>query len=285
MNQEAGTAMKTPCGAALGSIKKTLAGKAFLFFMGIFACIAACAHAQTPNARADALSPPPTSFDKINEQHMYEMLQQGTNTHVIWSGSGRYKNVCLTFDDGPNPTYTPRILQILKEKKVRATFFLIGQHAQQHPDLVKKIYESGHELGDHTFSHVELPKVPSDKIKQELETTRSIVESAAGAKIFLFRPPWGIFDGRSLAEIAMRKFDAVLWSVDSRDWSRPGIAQIKANVLEKVGNGSIILFHDDHDQIVQALPEIILKLQEQGYQFITISEMMALSMNSATVRQ
>ncbi len=154
--------MKTPYGAALGRIKKTLVGKALLFFMDIFACTAAGTHAQAPQAGVAALSPPPASFDKISEQYMYEMLQQGINTHVVWSGSGRYKNVCLTFDDGPNPTYTPRILQILKEKKVRATFFLIGQHAQQHPDLVKKIYEAGHELGDHTFSHVELPKVPSD---------------------------------------------------------------------------------------------------------------------------
>ena len=277
--------MKTPYAAAPGSNKKILAVKALLFFMGIFACFAPRVHAQAPQAGADALSPPPASFDKINEQHMYEMLQQGINTHVVWRGPGAYKNVCLTFDDGPNPAYTPRILQILKEKKVRATFFLIGQHAQQHPDLVKKIYESGHELGDHTFSHVELPKVPSDKIKQEVESTRSIVESATGAKIFLFRPPWGIFDGRSLAEIAMRKFDAVLWSVDSRDWSRPGIAQIQANVLEKAGNGSIILFHDDHDQIVQALPDIILNLQQRGYQFITVSEMMALSLSGATGRQ
>jgi len=277
--------MKTPYAAAPGSNKKILAVKALLFFMGIFACFAPRAHAQASQAGADALSPPPALFDKINEQHMYEMLQQGINTHVVWRGPGAYKNVCLTFDDGPNPAYTPRILQILKEKKVRATFFLIGQHAQQHPDLVKKIYESGHELGDHTFSHVELPKVPSDKIKQEVESTRSIVESATGAKIFLFRPPWGIFDGRSLAEIAMRKFDAVLWSVDSRDWSRPGIAQIQANVLEKAGNGSIILFHDDHDQIVQALPDIILNLQQRGYQFITVSEMMALSLSGATGRQ
>ena len=277
--------MKASYGAAPGSNKKKLAVEALFFFIGIFACSAACVHAEALPARADALSPPPASFDKINEQQMYEMLQQGINTHVVWRGPGTYKNVCLTFDDGPNPAYTPRILQILKEKKVRATFYLIGQHAQQHPDLVKKIYESGHELGDHTFSHVELPKVPSDKIKQEVESTRSIVESATGAKIFLFRPPWGIFDGRSLAEIAMRKFDAVLWSLDSRDWSRPGIAQIQANVLEKAGNGSIILFHDDHDQIVQALPDIILNLQKQGYQFITVSEMMALSLSSATGRQ
>jgi peptidoglycan-N-acetylglucosamine deacetylase len=277
--------VKISYNAEPGSNKKTMAGNAFLFFIYLFISMAACAYAQAPRAGADALFPPPASFETINEQHMYDMLQQGINTHVIWSGSGRYKNICLTFDDGPNPTYTPLILQILKEKKVRATFFLIGQHAQQHPDLVKKIYESGHELGDHTFSHVELPKIQSNKIKQEVETTRRIVESAAGAKIFLFRPPWGVFDGRSLAEIAMRKFDTVLWSVDSRDWSRPGIAQIQATVLEKAGNGSIILFHDDHDQIVQALPDIISNLQERGYQFITVSEMMALSMYSATGRQ
>ena len=277
--------MEASYSTAPGSIKKILAIEALLFFMSIFACLAPCAYAQAPQAGAGALSPPPASFDEINEQQICEVLQRGANTHLVWSGSGRDKNVCLTFDDGPNPIYTPRILQILKEKKARATFFLTGQHAQQHPGLVKNIYESGHELGGHTFSHVQLPKVPSQKIKQELETTRSIIESASGAKIFLFRPPWGIFNSRSLAEIAMCKFDVVLWSVDSHDWSRPGIAQIKANVLGKAKNGSIILFHDDHDQIVQALPEIISNLQQQGYQFLTVSEMMALSMHNATDRQ
>jgi len=256
-----------------------------IFFIGIsIACLAFCTPAQAGQSGNETLSPPPLQFDAINDQYMIEMLRQGINTHVIWSGSNKYKNVCLTFDDGPNSIYTPRILKILQDNKVRATFFLIGQKAQKHPELVKQIYESGHELGDHTFSHVQLPKIRSEKIKQELETTRSIVESATGAKIFLFRPPWGIFDGRSLAEIAIRKFDAVLWSVDSRDWSRPGIAQIKNTVLGKTRNGSIILFHDDHDQIVQALPDIITGLREQGYQFITISEMMTLSMNTPANR-
>ena len=276
--------MCKPYSVKRSRLLKDQTGKALLLILGLAVCLALCTPVQAQQSGNEALSPPPLQFEAIQDQYMIEMLRQGINTHVIWSGSGKYKNVCLTFDDGPNSVYTPRILKILQENKVRATFFLIGQKAQKHTEMVKQICEAGHEIGAHTFSHVQLTKIPSEKIKQELETTRSIVEAATGEKIYLFRPPWGIFDGRSLAEIAIRKFDAVLWSVDSRDWSRPGVAQIKKTVIGKTKNGSIILCHDDHDQIVQALPEIIASLREQGYQFITVSEMMTLSMNTAANR-
>ncbi|MFB3897107.1 MAG: polysaccharide deacetylase family protein [bacterium] len=228
-------------------------------------------------AKQQPIYPPPYSFDSIIENRLYESLQQGINTQVIWAGSKEKKNIALTFDDGPNATYTPQILKILKQHDIRATFFLIGQHAQQHPELVKQLYLAGHEIGNHTYSHVQLTKVPSVKIKQEVERTRDIVYEITGQNTYLFRPPWGIFDNRSLAELAMRKFDAVLWSVDSRDWSRPGVDKIKVNVLSTARNGSIILCHDDHDQIVAALPEIIKNLKEQGYLFVTVPELMAVS--------
>jgi peptidoglycan-N-acetylglucosamine deacetylase len=228
-------------------------------------------------AKQEPIYPPPYSFDTIVENRLFESLQQGINTHVIWAGTKDKKLIALTFDDGPNSKYTPQILKILELNDIRATFFLIGQHAKQHPELVKQIKLAGHEIGNHTYSHVKLTKVPSTKIKQELEKTRDIVFEITGQNTYLFRPPWGIFDNRSLAELAMRKFDAILWSVDSRDWSRPGVNKIKSNVLSTVRNGSIILCHDDHDQIVAALPDIIISLKEQGYQFVTVPELMAAS--------
>jgi polysaccharide deacetylase family sporulation protein PdaB len=228
-------------------------------------------------AKQGPIYPAPYSFDSIIDYRFFESLQQGINTHIIWAGSKNNRNIALTFDDGPNAKYTPQILKILEQNNIRATFFLIGQHAQKYPELVKQIKLAGHEIGNHTYSHVRLTKVPSVKIKQELEKTRDIVLGITGENTYLFRPPWGIFDNRSLAELAMRKFDAVLWSVDSRDWSRPGVAVIKKNVLSTVRNGSIILCHDDHDQIVAALPDMIKSLKEHGYQFVTVPELMAAS--------
>lgn len=228
-------------------------------------------------AKQEPIYPPPLSFDSIVEYRLVETLQQGINTHVIWAGNKQDKNIALTFDDGPNPKYTPQVLKILQQNEIRATFFLIGQRAQKYPELVKQINLAGHEIGNHTYSHVMLTKIKSTKIKQEVEKTRDIVYGVTGQNTYLFRPPWGVFDGRSLAELAMRKFDAVLWSVDSRDWSRPGVAVIKKNILSTVRNGSIILCHDDHDQIVAALPDIIKNLKEQGYQFVTVPELMASS--------
>lgn len=225
------------------------------------------------------LSRPPFDFDRTIISRLYEALHNGgINTHVIWAGSAQHKNVALTFDDGPNAKYTPQVLKVLDEHKVRATFFLIGREAQRHPELVRQIDLAGHEIGNHTYSHVRLPQIPSQAIKPELEKTREVVLEVTGKNTILFRPPWGFLDSRSLAELALRKFAIVLWSVDSRDWSRPGARVIAHNVLSKTQAGSIILCHDDHEQILGALPEIIKGLKEQGYQFITASEMIALSM-------
>ncbi len=219
------------------------------------------------------ISSPPLNFDGVVDSELYTLLMKGINTHVVWTGDVNLQKIALTFDDGPNATYTNEILTILEQQKIPATFFLIGQHAQQYPDLVKKIFQAGHEIGNHTYSHIELIKASSPDIKTEIEKTREIIKDITGQTTVLFRPPWGLFDGRSLAELALRKFDVVLWSVDSMDWSRPGAAAIKDNILSKVRNGSIILCHDDHDQIVSILPEIIRTLKEKGYQFVTVPEM------------
>jgi polysaccharide deacetylase family sporulation protein PdaB len=251
--------------------------KVNVFLLGAaLACLPFALGAQ--GEKSNHISPPPLNFDTAMESRLYETLTKGINTHVIWAGNPHYKNIALTFDDGPNPKTTPRVLNILEEQKVRATFFLIGQQAQRHPEVVKLIRQAGHQLGNHTYSHIKLNGVPSETIKQELEKTREILREITGETPVLFRPPWGFFDPRSLAQIAQCKFNVVLWSVDSRDWSRAGAGAIKGNIFAKVQNGSIILCHDDHDQLVEALPDIIKGLKEEGYQFITVSEMMALSM-------
>jgi peptidoglycan-N-acetylglucosamine deacetylase len=203
----------------------------------------------------------------------YETLLKGINVQVVWAGTIRSKTVALTFDDGPSPKNTPQVLKILQEERVPATFFVIGQNAQRQPDLLKQIHAEGHTIGNHTFSHVKLPACSSGTIKGELEKTKTIIYEATGQSNGLFRPPFGSFDTRSLAELAIGRFDAVLWSVDSRDWTNPGVNAIKKNVLSTVQAGSIVLFHDDRDQTAEALPSIIRYLKEQGYHFVTIPDL------------
>jgi peptidoglycan-N-acetylglucosamine deacetylase len=220
----------------------------------------------------------PLSFDSIIDQTLMDGLSKGINTRVIWEGDRSKKEIALTFDDGPNAKYTPQVLAILAKEKIHATFFLIGKNAEKNPNLVKQIYQEGNVIGNHTYSHPRLTKISSGKIKDEVEKTRDIVKGITGQPTVVFRPPYGLFDSRILAELAIRKFDVAMWSIDSRDWSMPGTKVIEKNILSRVRNGSIILCHDSHDQIVQVLPEIIEKLKAQGYKFVTVADMIKHSM-------
>lgn len=249
-------------------LRKMIFGLALCFVSNVFA----------QEAMDGVQAIPPLSFDSILDQALIEGLSKGVDTRVIWEGDRNSKNIALTFDDGPNAKYTPQVLAILAKEKIHATFFLIGKNAEHLPNLVKQIHQEGHEIGNHTYSHPRLTKVSSWKIKDEVEKTRDIVKEITGQPTVLFRPPYGIFDTRTLAELAIRKFDVVLWSIDSRDWAKPGTKAIEKNILSRVRGGSIILCHDSHDQIVQVLPEIIEKLKAQGYKFVTVPEMIKESM-------
>jgi peptidoglycan/xylan/chitin deacetylase (PgdA/CDA1 family) len=216
---------------------------------------------------------PLLSYTRTGEAKLYRVSLNGSSGHLLWGGDLHSKRIALTFDDGPNPMVTPQVLKILEEKRVRATFFLIGQNAQRHPDLVRQIHDSGHALGNHTFSHVKLPRTSTDALRTELERTREIIKDLTDTDTRLFRPPFGAVDARTLTELVLRNFDVVLWSVDSRDWTGPGVNAIKNNVLSRVRGGAVILCHDGHGTIAQALPAIVEKLQEDGYQFVTVPEM------------
>ncbi len=247
-----------------------------ILFCLIF-CLSVCVLADEPLDEYKETSP--LSFDSIIDQTLIEGLTKGINTRVIWEGDKNTKEIALTFDDGPNAKYTPQVLAILAKEKIHATFFLIGKNAEKNPNLVKQIYQEGNVIGNHTYSHPRLTKISSGKIKGEVEKTRDIVKEITGQPTVLFRPPYGLFDSRILAELAIRKFDVAMWSIDSRDWAKPGAKVIEKNILNKVRSGSIILCHDSHDQIVQALPEIIEKLKAQGYKFVTVTEMIKQNMD------
>lgn len=200
---------------------------------------------------------------------------------VIVRGGGDEKIVALTFDDGPYPPYTGQVLDILAEYRVPATFFVVGQNADLHPDLVRRIAREGHQLGSHTYHHLDLLKLEPREVAEEMDRTAHAIQSVTGVWPTVMRPPHGFRDPAVLAAMNERKLKVVEWSVMSRDWTNPGVDAIVERTLAKVKNGSIILLHDGDGveskapraQSVAAARIIIERLQEQGYRFVTIDEL------------
>lgn len=182
------------------------------------------------------------------------------------------KVVALTFDDGPDPIDTPAVLDILKEKNVPATFFVLGESARSNPHLIKRIVSEGHEIGNHSFYHDYQQRNLVEEIKQ---TDREIF-AATGIHTNFYRPPGGFLSKNQLDTLKKNGYVAALWSVDSNDWRNPGPEQIVENVMKNVFPGAIILLHDggyQRTQTVKALGPIINALQKNGYRLTTLSEL------------
>lgn len=193
------------------------------------------------------------------------------------------KVVALTFDDGPYPPYTDQVLDILKEYHVPATFFVIGNNANNHPELINRIYMEGHQLGNHTYNHVDLLKVDRKTIALEVDKTNKIISEITGQTPHVVRPPHGFRDPVVMEVMAERGLKVVEWSIMSRDWTNPGVDAIVSRTLSKVQNGSVILLHDgdgiaskaSRAQTVEATRHIIRELLSQGYRFVTVDEILA----------
>ncbi len=192
-------------------------------------------------------------------------------------GNQQLPEIALTFDDGPAPGYTKNILAILQRYHIHATFFMLGMWVQRYPDLAQAVFADGDAIGDHTWGHPDLTKLSNDQISQQLSTTRDIIQQTTGTRTTLFRPPYGAYTRRVLDLAASLQFSTILWSVDPRDWTRPGTDAIVSRVLDATQNGSIILLHDgggDRSQTVDALPTIIEQLQQRGFTFVTIPQLL-----------
>lgn len=193
------------------------------------------------------------------------------------------KVVALTFDDGPYPPYTEQVLDVLKEFHVPATFFVIGENVKKHPELVSRIASEGHQLGNHTYHHIDLLKADRKVIVNEIDSTNQAITAAVGTAPHLVRPPHGFRDPVVLEVMAERSLKVVEWSVMSRDWTNPGVEVIVDRTVSKVKNGSIILLHDgdgiasqaSRAQTVEATRRIIQTLLAQGYKFVTVDEILA----------
>lgn len=210
---------------------------------------------------------------------------QGTLRHLVFP----FRAAALTFDDGPSPEWTPRILEVLRRHQVKATFFMVGESVEKHPDLVRQVAAAGHSIGSHSWSHRCMPLLDARTLPREIDRAAGAFEKALGRRPQLFRPPWGAYNRRVLDELRARGCLTVLWSRSSRDWSNPGVDEIVRRASENPELGEIILFHDggnyparsddpdalktSRQQTVEALDQLIPALERQGFQLKTLDEM------------
>ena len=192
---------------------------------------------------------------------------------LITSGNTKVMRVALTFDDAPNPFYTDELLKILREKGVCATFFCMGNKCQLYPDLLVKILRDGHDVGNHSYSHPKLDTLPRDDWQEEILYTNRIIKRVLGYDCRLFRPPHGRYNDAILDFVYSHGMTTCLWTLTTGDYLEPTPAALIKKVMAGTGPGGIILMHDGTDCTVQALAEIIDKLRAQGYEFVTMSEM------------
>nr|WP_235689526.1 polysaccharide deacetylase family protein [Enterococcus faecium] len=181
------------------------------------------------------------------------------------------KSIAISFDDGPGATTTPQLLQILKEKNVHATFFVLGENTAQHPEIVKQTAEAGHEIGNHTYDHQDLAVLSAQSITEEVAKTDTGIKKATGKTPTFVRPPYGSIT--SVGASVIRR-PIIEWSVDSEDWKTRNPDLILQKIQATVYDGAIILFYDIYPETIRAVPQVIDYLQEQGYRITTVGDLL-----------
>ncbi|MDI6715616.1 MAG: polysaccharide deacetylase family protein [Actinomycetota bacterium] len=247
----------------------------------------------------------PGIIEQLLEINLFDLLVPGAILALVFIGAfvnyyeyhgigpqdgvirrGPHENiVAITFDDGPNPAYTPQLLDILKEKGVKATFFAVGLHVKKYPEIAKRIVNEGHDIGNHTYTHRDLVPSTRRQVLAQAHKTDQIIKRVTGISSNLFRPPRGIYSN------AVRKllvdeegYRFILWTVSSIDWSKKSPRAILRRIARYVRPGAILLFHDSGALIrregasrmntVEALPLVIDYLREVGYEIVPVSEML-----------
>lgn len=203
-------------------------------------------------------------------------IREGNYTNIIVNGSDHDKTVALTFDDSPDENITAHVLDVLKFHQVKASFFMIASPMDEiNATVVKRAFDEGHLVLNHSFNHPHFTTLTHDQISHELNTSSSRIEEITGKYPKLIRPPYGSLNQNVVDTITTQGFTSVLWSLDSLDWAIKEKDVIIQNVLTHVRNGDIILMHSGRSNLAsaEALPDIIKKLHEQGYHFVTLESM------------
>lgn len=197
--------------------------------------------------------------------------------------SGPY--IALTFDDGPHPSLTPRLLNILKSKNVKATFYLVGKNVDAYPGIVRRAVAEGHELGNHSYTHRLYSKMSMAGMESEITKTNDSIVRAAGVRPRTLRPPYGGMTQKQRTYIHDKYgMPCIIWQVDPLDWKRPGASVVKSRIVNETTSGAIILAHDIHEGTVDAMAGTIDTLLAQGYKFVTVSQLISLGSRSTAAR-
>lgn len=183
-----------------------------------------------------------------------------------------YENViAISFDDGPHSVYTEKLLDGLKERGVVASFFILGEHIEGNEDLIKRMHDEGHLIGNHTYSHVQLDKINETKAREEICRTCDLIESIIGQPLEYIRPPYGSYNENLECTIDLTE---VLWTIDPQDWNTTDVDKIVNSVVKNAKDGDIILLHDIYPSSVAAALRIIDELKAKGYIFVTVDNIL-----------
>jgi peptidoglycan/xylan/chitin deacetylase (PgdA/CDA1 family) len=223
-------------------------------------------HKAVEKREAQTPARPPQKAQPQRSRPLYLKL-----TH----GSPALKTVALTFDDGPHPEFTPELLAVLDKYNVKATFFVVGKMAQKNPGLVLDIQAAGHEIGDHTFSHVNVARLSEEGAAAEWKAGEKAITAITGGKVKYCRPPGGRYDREAVIAASELGLTTVLWTDNSADYLGMSAGRLERRVLSRVSRGGIILMHDGVQQTIEVLPRIIERLRSKGYRFLTLSQLQA----------
>jgi len=189
--------------------------------------------------------------------------------------------VAMTFDDGPHPVNTPRLLNILKERNIKATFYVVGTNAQSYPHILRRMIAEGHEIGNHTKTHAYLTRLSAEGVRNELGFTHRAIVQATGVPPRTMRPPYGAVNTRLKKQIKQEfGYPSIMWAVDPQDWKRPGSSVVANRIVSATRNGAIILAHDIHSPTISAMPNALDRLLAKGFRFVTVTQLISLGQGS-----
>ncbi len=186
--------------------------------------------------------------------------------------------IALTFDDGPSDKLTPQLLDLLARHHIKATFFVVGENAAEYPEILRRAVREGHEIGNHSWSHPDFAKMSDEGVRREIKRTEEAITDAIGTRPTLLRPPYGAVTTRQKHFIHDELgYEIILWDVDPLDWKKPGPSVVSNRILKETRPGSIVLAHDIHASTIKAMPETLNQLEEKGFKFVTVSELIRLA--------
>ncbi|MEK4029213.1 polysaccharide deacetylase family protein [Pseudobacillus sp. FSL P4-0506] len=212
------------------------------------------------------------------DAHMSSRQEYEKSGQAIWETATKKKVVAITFDDGPSPTYTPQILDVLAKHRAKATFFVTGKNANKYPNVLKRTVKEGHEVGNHTYTHIYDRSKSVKKLKREIDLTAQTVKKITGQETSLYRPVGGMYNDSIMTTAADKNHLVVMWSwhQDPKDWLRLPANKISNHVIKHLRSGDIILLHDaggNRTQTIRALDKILDYLDKSGYQCVTVSDL------------